>query len=154
MNNWTYLGERGMNLVTEAMPAPALGYCVSAPVYTQSIFSVWEREGKFFYVPFGVVRPITLVGRPLEVRSLEEALAVVQREFEEFYRAEVLFVLSITLHQRHYELTTCYTEEYLVTTDFFERFSLLEFQRTQGRLPGWVCPFLEARGCIIKNLIC
>lgn len=141
-----------MNVVTEAMPAPALGYRVSAPVYTQSIFSVWEREGKFFYVPFGLVRPITLAGRPLVVRSLEEALAVVQREFEEFYRAEVLFVLSITLHQKRYELTTCYTEEYLASTDFFGRFSLLEFQKTQGRLPDWVCPFLEARGCIKKLL--
>lgn len=130
------------------MDDPAKGYLLTSP-QTQSIFSVWEFKGGFFYATIGVRRPIERLGSRLEVESLEEAVEKVRREYESFFHAEILFLLSIHLHSKDYHLTSFFEEKHLVKTDFFNRFSLLEYHRRKV-LEDWVISFLEDAQCIKK----
>ena len=130
------------------MDDPAKGYLLTSP-QTQSIFSVWEFKGGFFYATIGVRRPIERLGSRLEVESLEEAAEKVRREYESFFHAEILFLLSIDLHSKGYRLTSFFEENHLVKTDFFNRFSLLDYQKSRS-LPDWLVPFMEELQCIKK----
>lgn len=81
------------------------------------------------------------------MESLEEAAEKVKREYESFFHAEILFLLSIDLHSKGYRLTPFFKENHLVNTDFFNRFSLLEYHRRRV-LEDWVISFLEDAQCI------